>query len=544
MAFCAAPALLQLLLLCFTWPSFVQATRLPSSSEVPCAFQHLDSSFQVKKSAEANKKTPPPLASSGAAWEKKGPAYGSKFFASTSPAVVVKPASSPLLRVGTRWSPLALAQTRLLIKELALAQPGIFPAAADIFSGEEVWGCDGNAADPPLPALLRAPVGQLSQTARSLLQKREALRFGEFEIVPFQSAGDALQLKSVEEQRLLLMNEEGGGKGLFTKELETALQSGAVDLAVHSLKDLPAELPKDSVLAAVLPREDPRDVLVLPDEASCRTASASDEASAAAAAAKQVSLRALEAALTGVAAAAAESLAAESLQKNPPSLRFGSASLRRQALVAALVREKAASLSVEFKTLRGNVQTRMRKVCEGSGADATLLAAAGLKRLRLVRGDAPIREAGFPASLKLRFLNPEVFTPAVGQGVVAAECAESNCRVRSLLESIHHFPTALAAAAERAFLAGLDGSCRTPVGGHAIPLPSPRRGLRFSGFVAAPDGSVLKRVEAEEEAVNSLVEAESLGRRAAETLRKEVGESFLENVKRHVLDGWAALKSA
>jgi hydroxymethylbilane synthase len=196
---------------------------------------------------------------------------------------------------------------------------------------------------------------------------------------------------------------EVGGKGLFTKEIDSALLDGRIDFAVHSAKDLPTALPDGVTLAGFLPREDPRDALV--------------------------------------------SALADSIAGLPRGARLGAASLRRRAQALRL----RPDLRVEL--LRGNVETRLTKA-ESGAIDATLLALAGLKRLRL-------------AHRARAALDIEAFLPAVGQGAIALTARRGDARTREALAAIGDAATATALAAERAFLAVLDGSCRTPIAGHA-----------------------------------------------------------------------------
>src|SRR5262249_18576726 len=199
-----------------------------------------------------------------------------------------------------------------------------------------------------------------------------------------------------------------GGKGLFTKEIEEALIAGAIDLAVHSAKDMPTILPPGLVIAAVLPREDARDVFISPK--------------------------------------------AKTLGDLPGGATVGTASLRRQALVKRLRSDLAVV------PLRGNVETRLRKLAAGE-VDAIVLALAGLKRLGL----ADAATAVFPV---------DDFLPAVGQGIIAIEARGDDERALALLAAVNHADTAAALTAERAFLAVLEGSCRTPIAGHATVPPA------------------------------------------------------------------------
>ena len=194
-----------------------------------------------------------------------------------------------------------------------------------------------------------------------------------------------------------------GGKGLFTKEIDEALLNGEVDLAVHSMKDLPTELPPGIVIAAVLTRGDVRDAFI--------------------------------------------SAKGESLAALPPGAVVGSSSLRRQAQV------KRLRPDLEVIDFRGNVETRLAKIERGV-ADATLLALAGLKRLGL---------AGHVTSI----LSTEEMLPAVAQGAIGIACRSDDARTRELLRALNDSATATAVDCERAFLGELDGSCRTPIAGLA-----------------------------------------------------------------------------
>ena len=245
---------------------------------------------------------------------------------------------------------------------------------------------------------------------------------------------------------------ELGGKGLFAKEIEEALLSGAIDLAVHSSKDLPAVLPAGLTLAAFLPREDPRDALVAGTS--------------------------------------------KSLRDLPRNALVGTASPRRQALL------KRARPDLRIVPLRGNVETRLRKI-EAGDMDATVLAAAGLKRLGLLAAASAILET-------------EEFLPAVGQGAIALMLL---CQPSVWAAAISDADTATALAAERAFLAALGGSCRTPIAGHAqIKGDS----VSFRGLVARPDGGDVVDVSRQ----GRRADAAALGADAGNELKARVGASF------------------
>lgn len=194
-----------------------------------------------------------------------------------------------------------------------------------------------------------------------------------------------------------------GGKGLFIKELEQAMQEGVADLAVHSMKDLPGHLPPGFTIAAALERGDPRDAFV---------------------SARHASLAAL-----------------------PPGARVGTSSPRRECQL----RHRRPDL--EIVVMRGNVDTRLGKLDRGD-CDATVLAAAGLERL------------GLEARICTR-LSPEEMLPAVGQGIVGIECRADRADILELVRSLEHTGTRLALDAERAFSAGLGASCRSPIAAHA-----------------------------------------------------------------------------
>jgi hydroxymethylbilane synthase len=310
----------------------------------------------------------------------------------------------PPLRIGTRGSPLALAQAELVRGALIAAHPEL--------------------AEP-----------------------------GAVEIVPIRTTGDRIQDRTLA---------EAGGKGLFTKEIEEALLAGAVDLAVHSAKDMQTWLPEGLAIGAVLPREDPRDALF------SRTGAAG---------------------LAGL----------------PPNAVLGTASLRRQAQA---LRRRPDLKVVPF---RGNVETRLRKLAEGL-ADATLLAVAGLKRL----GRADALGA---------ILEPEEMLPAAGQAIIAIECRLGDGSAQSWLAPLNHAETAAALVAERAVLAALDGSCRTPIA--ALAEPGAGGALRLRALIALPDGSQ----SLEEGETGVIGEAAGLGTKVGRRLLERAGPDFLRSIR-------------
>jgi hydroxymethylbilane synthase len=300
-----------------------------------------------------------------------------------------------VLRIGSRGSPLALAQAREVQSRLAAA-------------------C-GIAAE-------------------------------RIEIKTIRTTGDVIQDRPLA---------TAGGKGLFTKEIEEALLAGSIDLAVHSSKDMPTVLPDGLLLDTFLPREDPRDAFI--------------------------------------------SRKAKSLRDLPLRAVVGTASLRRQALV------KHVRPDLQIATLRGNVETRLRKLDAGD-ADATLLAVAGLKRLGLLAAATMIFDI-------------DDFLPAVGQGAIGIETRADDDATRDFVTKINDADTAMALAAERAFLAVLDGSCRTPIAGHAR-VSNGR--LRFLGMIVRPDGSEAHEATRE----GGCAAAAELGAEAGRELKERAGPDF------------------
>jgi hydroxymethylbilane synthase len=266
-------------------------------------------------------------------------------------------------------------------------------------------------------------------------------------LLPIKTTGDTIQDRALS---------EAGGKGLFTKELDIALLDGAIDLGVHSAKDLPTALPDGIVIAGYLPREDVRDAFISRDFKDIRDL--------------------------------------------PEGGIVGSASLRRQAQVRRLRPDLQVTL------LRGNVQTRLAKLERGE-VHATLLAMAGLRRLGLTDHVTKI-------------LDTDDFLPAVGQGAIAITIRADDDALRRILEPVLDAPTGHALAAERAFLTVLDGSCRTPIAGHARLVGEE---LAIRGLVLRPDGSeaieVLRR--------GAVDRAVALGHEAGLDLRSRMPDGFL-----------------
>lgn len=255
--------------------------------------------------------------------------------------------------------------------------------------------------------------------------------------------------------------------GLFTREIESALLSAEVDLAVHSLKDLPTDLPTGLSLAAFLPREDPADVLV--------------------------------------------SKEGRSLNDLPRGATVLTGSPRRTSLLL----ERRGDLRIE--PLRGNIETRLRKL-EESEAAAAVFAAAGLRRLDL---SGRITER----------LDPAAFVPAPGQGALAVEICEGQPWLAELLTSIDDAPTRAAVTAERALLAGLGGGCRTPIGAWGRCEPADRS-LTLTGMLADPTGRrVIRQTASTEWSDDALQAAETLGVRLASEILEDGGAAILKEME-------------
>ena len=284
---------------------------------------------------------------------------------------------------------------------------------------------------------------------RARLMAAHGLPEDMFEIVVLSTKGDRITDRS-----LALI----GGKGLFTEEIEAQLSSGELDFAVHSSKDMPTKLPEGLHLSAYLPREDVRDAFI--------------------------------------------GRAAKRLLDLPRGAIVGSASLRRQALIRRLRPD------LDVIVFRGQVETRLAKLAEGQ-ADATLLAYAGLKRLRKL--DVPTE-----------ILDPVTFPPAPAQGAICIESRIDDDRMNGLLAAIDDRATRVAVSCERGFLATLDGSCRTPIAGYAT---VEGEYLQFRGMILTPDGSRFHEIETSGPAAN----AGTLGQDAGQAIRAKAGAEFFES---------------
>ena len=270
-----------------------------------------------------------------------------------------------------------------------------------------------------------------------------------------EGAVELVPIRTTGDRVLTRLLAEIGGKGLFTKEIEEALFDRRIDLAVHSLKDMETVLPAGLEIGGVLARDDPRDALV--------------------------------------------SRSGAGLADLPQGARIGTASLRRRA---QLLRQRG---DFEVVPIRGNVDTRLAKLAAGA-FDALVLALCGLERLG-------------KAGLASEILMPDLMLPAVGQGALAIECRAADRALRQLLAPLNDPPSAACVAAERAMLAALDGSCRTPIAGLAT-IAEGR--LSLDALLLAPDGSAERRGHI----AGAIGEAVALGTELGERLRRSAGPEF------------------
>jgi len=321
-------------------------------------------------------------------------------------------ASMPILRLGTRGSPLALAQAYEAKRRLAEAYPEL---------------ADDDAV----------------------------------EIQIISTTGD---------QRLEISLAEIGGKGLFTRELDVALMAKEVDFCVHSSKDVPTDLIPNTELCTYLPREDTRDVIISSD---------------------------------GV----------DKFEDLPAGSLIGTASLRRQAQIYA------KNPSVKCVNFRGNVQTRLRKL-QGGEVKCTLLAYAGLKRMNMEEH-------------LTRILDWDEMLPAIAQGAISFQCRSDDEKTLKYLKPLSHEPTAQSVTCERAFLAALDGNCKTPIAGQAKVEDGV---LKFRGLVASPDGQTTFDIEAE----GKPEDCTKIGHDAGMKIRGEAGEKFFQDMQDYVQELAAA----
>lgn len=294
-------------------------------------------------------------------------------------------------------------------------------------------------------------MAQTIETAEKLKAAWPELREdGAIEIVKLMTTGDKIQ------DRHLL---EAGGKGLFTREIDDAMLKNEIDIGVNSMKDVPTTLAEGQILGCILEREDVRDVFISPH--------------------------------------------ASIVEKLPQGARIGTASLRRQALL------KASRPDIEITLLRGNVQTRLRKIEEGE-AEGTFLALAGLNRL------------GLSSQVRHTKLKIDDWLPAPAQGAVGITCRKDDDTILKYLEPLHHQETEYQILAERGFLKGLDGSCKTPIAAYAQIQDDE---LHLEGWLLKPNGSMVLKKEAK----GHVTDAEKIGIDLALNIKNIIGdlETFL-----------------
>lgn len=306
-----------------------------------------------------------------------------------------------------------------------------------------------NSFTPPQKITIASRESLLAMWQAKFIQKRltELYPQTEISILGMTTRGDQILDKTLSKI---------GGKGLFIKELEQALEDGRADIAVHSMKDMPMNMPEGMALAAITEREDPRDAFV--------------------------------------------SNQYTNLESLPAGSIVGTSSLRRESQL------RAQYPHLEVKPLRGNVQTRLRKLDEGQYA-AIILAAAGLKRLELGERITSL-------------LKPEESLPAVGQGALGIECRSHRTDLIELLKPLHHFETACCVEAERAVSRVLGGSCQVPLGAFG---EVSNNTIQLRGFVASPDGKQMVSAELS----GAPETGEVMGKQLAEDLKAQGADKIL-----------------
>jgi hydroxymethylbilane synthase len=287
------------------------------------------------------------------------------------------------------------------------------------------------AAERPIIICTRGSALALAQANLIAAQCRAAFPHLSFELKIMKTTGDKLQTASMSKKGETLP------KGLFTKELEVALLNGQADLAVHSLKDLPTDLPTGLILAATPKREDVRDVLIYRD---AKFFAKQKEG--------QAALRGFKPHLK--------------LKDFPKGATIATSSTRRKMSVLAVRPD------LNIVEIRGNVSTRMQKVAERGELDATILALAGLTRLNFkINPDGTLHGDAVPDGLLATVLGLDEMLPCVGQGAIGIETRADDVRITKIVEQLNHSNTFHAVTAERAFLRGMGGGCQSPVGAHA-----------------------------------------------------------------------------
>jgi hydroxymethylbilane synthase len=311
---------------------------------------------------------------------------------------------------------------------------------------------------PPILLATRGSALALAQANAVLALCRAAFPELVFEIKIIKTTGDKLQTASLAQEGKTLP------KGLFTKELEVALLENRADLAIHSLKDLPTELPDGLALGAVGKRADVRDVLIYRDEAYLRSATLAST--------DQSVRRGFNAGL--------------SIARLPEGAVVATSSTRRRAQLLA------QNPSLNVPDIRGNVLTRMQKLADKAELDATVLALAGICRLNFrITPDGQLRGESVPDGLLATVLDTELMLPCVGQGAVGIEVRQGDEGTASICKRLNDYPTYQCVTAERAFLAAMGGGCQSPVAAYAEIIGDQLR-MRAISFTNGP----LRRAQA------------------------------------------------
>lgn len=323
-----------------------------------------------------------------------------------------------------------------------------------------------DSANRPIMIATRGSALALAQTHMILAQCRAAFPELNFDFQVIKTTGDKLQTASMSKTDPSLP------KGLFTKELEVALLNGQADLAVHSLKDLPTELPDGLMLAATPLREDVRDVLIYRAAGSREHRGFKSQTK---------------------------------LADFPQGATIATSSTRRKAQLLV------ARPDLNVVEIRGNVTTRMTKVAERGELDATVLALAGITRLKFtITSDGAIHGEGVPAGLFASLLDVDVMLPCVGQAAIGIEIRANDERLAKICERLNHRETFDCVIAERAFLRGMGGGCQSPVAAHAE-IAGGSISMKAVSFRDGP----AKRTEGK----RPLTEADALGKELAAALR-------------------------
>jgi len=335
----------------------------------------------------------------------------------------------------------------------------------------------------PIVLATRGSALALAQANNVLAQCRAAFPKLTFELKIIKTTGDKLQTASLAQEGQSLP------KGLFTKELEVALLKHRADLAIHSLKDLPTELPAGLTLGAVGKRADVRDVLIYRDVAHLRAVAADENSTEWSPG--QSTRRGFKPKLR--------------VQELPSGAAVATSSTRRKAQLLTL------NPTVKAPDIRGNVVTRLQKVADRPELDATVLALAGLTRLNFrVTPDGRLEGDAVPDGLLATILDTDVMLPCVGQGAVGIEIRQGDERIDAICERLNHFDTRQCVTAERAFLAAMGGGCQSPVAAYAE-VSGSRLRMRALSFAHGP----VRRAEAK----RPLKEAAELGEQLAAELK-------------------------